>query len=267
MSDLAVRSPDPLAPAASPERPRRLAGFRDGLKGPFKGVSFLLRRPSLWPLALVPAAVASAITAGLGTIAVLFVPNLVRSITGTTSSWYGALGVSTLVVLATAAAVVLGFVAGLLLAQPLSGPALERLVRAMEKHLGAPERPKVPLWRELARSTTGVLVGFACGLPVLAVLFAVDLIVPGSGIVTFPIKLVVTGMMITWDLLDYPFSVRGWRVGLRIGWVKANLGAALGFGLALALVCLVPCLQILLLPAGAVGATWLLHARGDEGDR
>jgi 4-amino-4-deoxy-L-arabinose transferase-like glycosyltransferase len=37
--------------------------------------------------------------------------------------------------------------------------------------------------------------------------------------------------------------------------------AAIGFGLSLGIVFIVPCMQVLLLPAGTVGATWLVFER------
>ncbi|HQP35338.1 MAG TPA: EI24 domain-containing protein [Polyangiaceae bacterium] len=256
MSDLVLANGPP---GVAPARPPRLAAFRIGLRAPFQGMRFLMRNPPLWPLSLLPTTIAVLITVGLGTLSVMFLPELIVGITGKGGAWYEVAGVVALQVITAGTGLLLSLVLGLVLAQPLSGPVLEHLVREMDKELGAPAPPKVPLWREIARSATGALLALAFVLPILAILFVVDLFIPFSWIVTFPLKIMVTGLAITWDLLDYPFSVRGWRLGLRFGWVRKNLGAALGFGVSLALMFLIPCVQLLLLPAGALGATWLVR--------
>lgn len=242
-----------------------MAAFRAGLRAPLEGVRFLLRRPGLWPLSIVPAAAVILITSGLGTLSVLYLPDLVVRLTGKGAAWYEVAGVVALQVVSAGTGLLLSILLALVLAQPLSGPALEHLVRQMEKEIGAPAHPKVPLWKEMVRSASGAVLALAAVLPVLAILFVADLFIPFSWIVTFPLKLIVTGLAITWDLLDYPFSVRGWSLRLRLGWVGDNIGAALGFGISLALLFLIPCVQLLLLPAGAVGATWLLR-RIETGD-
>lgn len=249
--------PEAGTPAQTPKP--RLWKFRAGLRGPFRGLSFILYNPQLWPWAAVPVAIALALIVGLSSLSVTYMPKLVELITGHGSAWWQVWGVIALQVIAAGSGILLSIVIGFGLSQPLSGFALDRLVRAMERELGAIEHPNVPWWRELARSAAAAFWTLAPTIPILIVLFIIDLFVPFSWIVTFPLKLIVTGLAVTWDLLDYPFSVRGYRLGLRADWMKHNFGAALGFGLALALLFLIPCMQLLLLPSGAVGATWLIH--------
>ncbi|HLM76574.1 MAG TPA: hypothetical protein VK459_27920, partial [Polyangiaceae bacterium] len=61
-----------------------------------------------------------------------------------------------------------------------------------------------------------------------------------------------------WDLCDYPLSIRGVGVGERVAFFGRNIKAVLGFGVGLALVSLVPCLIVLVLPAGVAGAARLV---------
>jgi CysZ protein len=258
---------DAAPPAPQQARPPRFAKFRAGLKGPFRGLSFILHNPQLWPFALVPATVALVLTISLGTASVLYLPKLIELVVGHGSAWYEVAGVIALQVIAAGTGLLLSVLISLGLAQPLSGPALERLVRAMEKEVGAPDHPSVPLWKEIGRSAAAAFWTIVPTLPILAILFVIDLFVPFSWIVTFPLKIIITGIAVTWDLLDYPFSVRGWRLGLRADWMKDNFGAVLGFGISLALLFLIPCVQLLLLPSGAVGVTWLInHLEGAEAD-
>lgn len=239
--------------------------WRAGLAAPFRGLSFLVRRPDIWWLAIIPSAWALVITVTLSTVAVRLLPSMVTGWMGNATAWYAQLGAAVAAVAVTVVGVLLSVVAGLVLAQPLSGPALERLSRHMEMALGVHDCPVVPFWRQVGRSAAAVLIGLGVGLPVLAVLSIVTFLVPPSVWITFPLKMVVLGLMVTWDLMDYPFSTRGWSLRLRARWMRQHVGAVLGFGLSLGLVFLIPCVQVLLLPVGAVGATWLFQQRERSG--
>ena len=83
---------------------------------------------------------------------------------------------------------------------------------------------------------------------------------PSAMVITVPLKLLVTAMLLSWDICDYPLSSRGVSMGTRVAFMKRNVKAMLGFGIALALVALVPCLLLLVLPCGVAGAARLTHA-------
>ncbi len=240
-----------LAPEA--ERP----GFSDGFMAPMKGVSYIFRRPNLWPLAAVPFACFSLVSATLAALSIAFLPRLANWLVGPASTWYASAGSTLLAIGLAVAGALISCAIGLVFAQPLSGPALERLTRHFEDDIGASARPVVPFWRQAARSVGGMLVGWAVCVPLLVLLTLVTFFLPVLVWLTLPLKVTVFGMMVTWDLMDYPFTVRGWTVDRRVRWMYANLRAVIGFGFSLGLVMLVPCVQVLLLPAGAVGATWL----------
>ncbi len=62
-----------------------------------------------------------------------------------------------------------------------------------------------------------------------------------------------------WDLLDYPFGLRGMRVRERLRFIRANFRAVLGFGACASLVLVIPGVGLLvLLPLGVAGATHLV---------
>jgi len=237
------------------------SAFRAGLAAPLRGFRFLARRPDLWLLCLVPAAWALLISGAGSAAAIKYLPPFASWLFGTGGSWAAQAAISVASFLITALGVLLAVVLGLVLAQPLSNPALERLVRAFELDLGAPERPIIPLWRQMGRSAGGVLIGLTFGLPVLLALVVLTTVAPITVWVTTPLKLLVLGMMITWDLMDYPFTVRGWSLPMRARWMRDNLGAVIGFGLSLGIVLIIPCVGVLLLPIGTVGATWLYYER------
>jgi len=239
----------------APKKP----GFMRGLKALFGGLGWLITTPGAWPLAMVPFLIALLLMVGLGYATYAYVPGLVDGWLGQNDAWYATVGATLLKVVAVLLGWILSALTGFGLAQPISGPALEGLVRKKERELGAPERPKSALATEIWRSLQSLLVGYAIGLPTLALLFLLSLFVPAASVVLFPLKLVVAASMAAWDLCDYPLSVRGVSVGERVGTLRRHKGAVLGFGLGLALAGLIPLMLFLLLPAGVVGATRLLH--------
>lgn len=243
--------PSPLAPAAPP-------GVGDGLRSLFAGVSFVLSNPGVWPLALVPIAIVIALLSGLSWATLAFVPPYIDELLGPSSSFAFSLLAGLVKLAATAAALLVAALLSFGLAQPLSGPALERIVRRVESSMGAPAWPPTSLSADISRSLQSVLVGYAFGLPLLAVLFLIGALFPPAVVVTFPLKLVVTAILITWDLCDYPLSIRGIRVGDRVSFLKRNARAVLGFGLGLALLSLIPCALLVVLPSGVAGAARLV---------
>jgi CysZ protein len=247
---LVPKAPAPLAKA--PARP----GFGAGVLAIFSGIGFIAKTPEVWPLALVPVAIGSALFAALSGVAIKLIPPLFTAWLGGTSGLLAAV----LGVVATAIAVVVAGFVGFGLAQPLSGPALERLVRRAEAKDGAPAWPPTSFIEDVLRSLGSLLASAAFGVPLLALLFVVGFVFPPAVVVTFPLKLVVLALLVAWDLCDYPLSIRGLPIRTRLAFMRRNIGAMVGFGLGLALLSLLPCLLLLALPAGVAGAARLIVA-------
>jgi CysZ protein len=259
----------PLAPAPSGDLvPRSEPGFLTGIGSFFSGFGFLVTRPSVWLYAMVPVAVGAGITALLGGLAIAFLPAKIAAWIGATS-WVGVLGTWLLKVLAGAIAVALAALVGFSLAQPLSGPALNKIATAVERELGAPPLPATTFVDDVVKGLKSVGVAYLFGLPILAVLALVAFFFPPASIVTFPLKLVIVALLVSWDLCDYPLSLRGLPIRERLAFMKRHVAAVLGFGAGLAVLSLVPCALLLVLPAGVAGATRLtvLLERSDAGAR
>jgi CysZ protein len=156
------------------------------------------------------------------------------------------------------AAVLLAIVVGVSLAQPLSGWALDAIVRAQMQALGVALPPERPLLRTTAQSLQSSLLALAAGVPLLVLLTAVGWLVPPAAVVTLPVKTLIAGLLLAWDLLDYPLALRGMAVRARIRWCWRNFRAVAGFGLAAALMFAVPGIGLLALPCGVAGATRLV---------
>jgi CysZ protein len=233
-------------------------GFVAGVRSLFGGAWWVITTPACWPFAIVPVLVAIVLAGGFGTVSVAYAPKLIDHLIGPTHGGLAGAGVAVLSVVAALVGIVVALLLALALAQPISGPALERLVREQEAALGAPTRPHTPFLLDMVRGLKSLVVPYAFGLPILALLFVVSLLVPVASVVTVPLKLVVAAFMVAWDLCEFPLNARGLRVRARMAIVWRHKSAVLGFGAGMALAGLVPCLQLLLLPAGVVGATRLL---------
>lgn len=237
------------------------ARVADGAASFGAGARFVVLRPRSWRLAIVPVLVAAALVTALGALGVWgafrVADDLAHHLGAT---WEGPFAVVLRLLLALVAVVAAALV-GLSLAQPLSGPALEALARELEGELGLPARPEGAFWPSLLRGLRVTFTALLAGVPVLAVLALVDLVVPVAMVVTVPLKALVTALMVSWDLLDYPFSLRQMGVRARLGWMRANLRAVVTFGLLSALGLIVPGLGLLVLPIGVAGATHLVARR------
>ena len=230
--------------------------FAEGLAAPWQGLGWLMSTPSAWPLAIVPVVVFSALLAGGGYLGVHFVEAwLADRLTQSTGwamlwqlvrvlGWLAALGGAVLVALT--------------LAQPLSGPALEALAQKQGAALHAEPLPKTGTFEGMVRSLRITTFGLLVAVPIVVGLTIVELFVPVLAVVTMPVKFVVSALMVAWDLLDYPLSLRAAGVRARLSWISANFSAVLGFGVSIALIGLIPCAGLLFLPAGVAGATRLV---------
>ena len=239
---------------------RSQGGFFAGAGAFFRGLGFVVGTPGVWPLAAVPVLAALVLTAAFAALGVWGAARAIDSL-GPASGAAGAIGLWLARAVLYVVAVVTAAFGGLALAQPLSGPALDAIVRAQERALGGGSSDAdatgsfaASVWRSI-RVT---LVTLAVGAPVLALLTVIEILYPPAVVVTFPLKLVASALLAAWNLVDYPFALRGAGVRARWAWFRANAGACFGFGLLVASLALVPLLGFLMLPVGVAGATRLV---------
>lgn len=232
-------------------------GFLDGALAPWRGLGFVVSTPASWPWAAIPSLVFLALSVAIGWGGVALAQQATAGWLASASGWVVA-GAWVVRVLLWIAAVGVGVVAGLALAQPLSGPALDKLVELQERALGVPPRPPQPFFGSALRALRTSLVSIALTVSAIVGLSIVELVAPPAAIVTTPLKFVISALVLAWDLVDYPLGLRGLGVRARFAWFQANFYPALGFGASLAVVFLIPCVGFLLLPAGVAGATRLV---------
>ena len=241
----------------TPARPNP-PGFFGGARAFFHGLGYIVTTPSTWRYAIIPMLVAMVLLGGFGALGVWGAIALTHVILGSASGALATVGAWVLEVVLGAVSLLVAAVIALSLAQPISGFALEAIAVAQEKSLGGREWPSQPVAASFVRSLGVTLTGLALGLPFLGVLTLISVFVPPAAVVTVPLKFLVTALMIAWDLLDYPLSIRGMSVGGRLRFIGQNFGAVLGFGLASGMLLLVPGIGLLVLPVGVAGAARLV---------
>ncbi|WP_437722200.1 EI24 domain-containing protein [Sorangium sp. So ce861] len=252
----------PTAPAQRPPAglvPLERPGFGAGLKAMLGGYGYLFRTPDLWPLALVPTSLALVLTVVLAIAGVKLAPSLVELIVKEPGTgWLWTVLMAALRVLSLAVVLVAALALSFGLAKPLSGPALERMVRRAEADLGAPAWPEVGFFADMWRALQSSLVALAFTLPILIVLGVVGLLFAPASVVVVPLQLAVAALAGAWDLCDCPLSIRGVPVAARVEFMRRNLAAVMGFGFGLALLSFLPCSLLIVLPAGILGAARLV---------
>src|SRR5262249_3125518 len=132
------------------------------------------------------------------------------------------------IVLDVLAIVVALFVAWFL-AVPLSGFALDRIVRRRERALGIGPHAEVPTWRSMLRSLRASLASMALAVAAFVVLTLVALSAPAAAIVTVPLRILAAAIGLAWDVLDYPLAMRPLTLRSRIAWFFRHFSASLGF--------------------------------------
>lgn len=231
-----------------------------GLLSVFRGAVYLARTPATWPRAVVPALVFLVLFSGglalsVGVLRPALLTWLGAAPVDAAAFDWRAVGTEALAWLATLLAVGLGAVLALLLAPPLSSPALEGIVALRERDLGAPAREASSFWHELLCGLRAQLFGALLLGPLALLTWAGGLLVPAAAPVLVPLSLLGTSFGIAWNLLDYPLTLRGVGARERFRFLRRHLPVCLGFGAGFAVVFWVPCLSLLLLPVGVAGAT------------
>lgn len=244
-------------------------GFFSGVRAVLGGLGFIVTTPSAWGWAMIPVIVATLLFGGASALTIWGGSELALRIISDpaaaagAATWGSTLGVWILKLLFWTVGIILAFFVSMSLAQPLSGFALDAIARKQELALGGRAWPDQPLAAGAIRALRVSLTALAIGLPILAVLALVTVLVPPAGVVTVPLKFIVTGLLATYDLLDYPLSQRGVSVRDRLVFMRRNFAAVLGFGVATGALLLIPGVGLFLLPFGVAGATRMVVAAAE----
>ena len=230
--------------------------FWIGFRALVTGFRRLSRLPRSYPYALIPAVVFAVLEVTFVTLSLRVLSPWVHDLLAGQSAVRN-FGASAASWLSVAAGSVLGWFLAALLTPLLSAPALERIVGIVETDLDAPPRRALSTMGEFACGLRATALGVALFVPPVLALTLLEFAIPPVSIITTPLKLALGALGVSWNLLDYPLTLRGIGARDRVALVKAHGASALGFGVAFALSFWLPCCGILLLPVGVAAATEL----------
>jgi CysZ protein len=138
----------------------------------------------------------------------------------------------------------------------IGDPFYEVISERIEAGLGGtPGAVNLPwyrtLWPNLADSIRLIALGIVLAIPLFLMGF-----IPVFGQTVVPVlNAIVGGWLITVELTGIPFNRRGLRLRDRRKILRANRSLALGFGIPVFLVLLLPVVAIIVVPAAVTGAT------------
>jgi len=216
------------------------------------GFVFLLRRPSLWSLALLPAVMAVVFVCG-GAIGGIYAgPHLEGAVAlrlAWLPEWLSVLAVLGLWIAALVTGAALGLAAALLAAAPI----LERLSGAVEAIVrpSSASAPATSLGWQLAQSFRTATY-FLLATPGILLLGLIPLAGPllGAAWGAYALALQET---------EPALARRGLDFAARRAWHRRWRAESVGFGLAGLLLLGIPCVNFLLAPALVVGGTLLVN--------
>ncbi|CAF3715840.1 unnamed protein product [Rotaria sp. Silwood1] len=235
-------------------------GFLNGIIAPFQGFYFILIHPSTWTRALIPAFIFTILLFTFSIPSIWGMYLLTNHLIQQYPSRWIHYSLWLLRIILYIVAIFLSLILAFITAQPLSAPALESLVRTQEHYLKYPNRPEESFCSSVWRSIRVAIVSIITALCIFIILTIMEFFFPPFIIITIPLKFIVTGFILAYDIIDYPLSLHLFGVRERTPWFKHYIWATVGFGLSMEIIFLIPGSFFLLLPAGVCGATILVVA-------
>ncbi|HTJ38619.1 MAG TPA: EI24 domain-containing protein [Dactylosporangium sp.] len=233
--------------------------FVTGLRLLGRGFKRYGANPRLLLLGAIPAVITCALFVVGWVFLILYIDEIASALTWFADDWsdgwrrlveVGA-GAGVLVVAALISA--LTFTALTLL---IGDPFYEVISERIEDGLGGtPGAVNLPwyrtMWPNLVDSIRLITLGIVIAIPLFLLGF-----VPVVGQTVVPVlNAIVGGWLITVELTGIPFNRRGLRLRDRRKILRANRSMALGFGIPVFLVLLLPVVAIIVVPAAVSGAT------------
>ena len=219
------------------------------------GFAFLLRRPSLWPLAVLPTLL-MVVCLIAGTLLAVYSVGWVEGVLLPEDSKLTTFGVF-LTMTVYVGTILAGLVLGLAVALLLSAPALERLSGRVDTLVrGEPvDRSRGLKW-ELVQAFRGAFF-FLAAAPGVFLLNLVPIVGP-------PLALWWGSYALAFQQTDAALARRGLDFAERREWHRLWKAESLGFGAAGLVTLIVPILGFFLAPALAVGGTLLVLELEDQ---
>lgn len=232
-----------------------------GLSDFAKGASYVMARPGLYKWVAAPFAltllVLVAVAWGVYGIAAPGADAIASLLPGFLES----LLAGVLKALFVAVLAVGGYVVFVAVAAMITAPFCEMLSEAIECERSGEEGPpfSVPTFlRDLVLGILHAVRRVSLFLLSIAAIFLVGAVIPGLGpILATILSGYVTVRFAAFDAMDAVMARKGWRYGQKKSFLRTHSSRTFGLGAAIALLLLVPLVNVVALPFGAAGATLL----------
>lgn len=241
-----------------------LNGLATGARSFLDGLRWVARNPKWWFIGLIPALLTLVLYIFAFVVLALQVGNLTELFTPFADGWTEWLRTTFRFLVGVAI-----FGLGLFLAVKMyvsitlaiGEPFYEKLSEQVERDLGhLPEAPNEPMWRSIGRSLvdSGIIMVYVLGLTIP--LFVLGF-VPVIGQTVAPVLgALVAGFFLAIELTGLAMERRGMRRRDRFAVMRANKGAALGYGVIAFLIFLIPLAAVVTMPAAVAGAVFLVRS-------
>jgi CysZ protein len=251
-----------------------LAGFRSGLGLLREGIGFLRQERRLWLLAAVPVLFALISVSSISWLFWIRVEDIHEAVVSflpmlEATRWWSWLWVGPgrlllwlVAWLGVLVAFGLSLLAALLTANLFSAPFLDQLsVRVEAIESGAGPKTSEALGDRIGETLRSFAAEFQ-RLSLLIVLWGslslVGFMLPGAHFVTTPLLVAVTVLLLPLDYAGFALDRRQYSFRRRGRWLRENLPTMIGFGGVAFVACLVPGLNLFLMPALVTAGTRLV---------
>lgn len=238
-----------------------LTEFFTGFGLLFRGFGLVGRNPRLLLLGLIPGVISLALVLTALGFLVYFANDLAAAVTWFADGWSrdarNALRLVAVVAL-VGGGLVLSVLTFTALTLTIGDPFYEAISGKVDERFGGTSGTQdLPWHRTLVRNLVDSLRLLSLSVAISAVLFVLGL-TPVIGQTVVPvIGTIIGGWLLAVEISGIPFNRRGLRLRDRRRLLRANRALALGFGVPVFVVFLVPFLAVLVMPGAVAGATLL----------
>lgn len=255
------RQPIPALTAARATGARATSAgseFLTGLGFFGRGFGLLARSPGLWLFGLIPGVIAGAIVVSALIAMVIYINEITATVTWFADDWSPDSRSAIRIVASVAViggSLLLAALTFTALTLTIGDPFYEAISKRVDDRLGGVQIVELPRGRTALRNLVDSLRLLAFSVLVSAVMFGAALI-PVFGQTAVPVlDALLGGWLLAVEISGIPFNRRGLRLRHRRQMLRANRALALGFGIPMFLVFLVPLAAIVVMPAAVAGAT------------
>ncbi|TQS46116.1 EI24 domain-containing protein [Cryptosporangium phraense] len=251
-----------MPPSSPATRPSAGSEFVWGLRLLGRGFGMYGKYPGLLLLGLIPAVIAFVVLLAAFVVLLVFLDDIGKGIVGWFADGWSNDARSAVRFLIEAAIVIgalwLSVVTYTALTLIIGDPFYEKISEEIERRLGPYDFPELPWYRTLPRNAMDSIRVIGTQLVVLVIPVLLVGLIPFVGQVLAPILgLIIGGWLLTTDLTGIPFNRRGIFLTERRRVLRRNRALALGFGIPVAALSLIPFANIVVIPAAIAGGTLL----------